>query len=483
MNFRRINILIQKYNRLLIAFCACIILLFFLLNVYTPLIADDYSYSSGINTVSDIFISQYHHYFYWGGRNVAHFFVQFWLLAGKAYFNIANTIVYCFFILLVQFHVYGTLKKNPFFFIIFNIIFWFSIPAWGQNILWLTGSCNYLWTTTIILFFLVPYRKKYDNVDFKMNKIFSVLFIIVGVFAGWCNENSGAAILFFLLSYFVFKIINKDKFSLFEVSGFLGFLIGYILLIAAPGNYVRLEIIRPMNSNPYDFSIPLVLINKFISITGMMFKYFQPFIFFLLGFFICMMIYKIRFNKNLLSDKILIFYAFAFLAGAYSMILSPYFPERSFLIIFIFAFIVMGNILKKLEFKLPDFVRKNIHIIAVIGFLLLSFSFIDSSRRVVGVYFRWYDRIEYILSEKEKNNLDIEVRPISATDKHVSLYGVVDLTNDENDWPNTFIASHYGINTIKSNNEPMESLFINMRKRIRQLFNPGKIIQKERIYN
>jgi len=222
----------SKYSFILYLFCIGIILIFFLFNVYTPLIADDYSYSLGIFSVKDIVKSQYDHYFNWGGRSVAHFLAQLWLLIGKPLFNVANTMIYLLFIILVNFHITGALKKfNPLLFIVTNITFWILIPAWGQNFLWLTGSCNYLWTSTIILLFIVPFRIHLENNEWKLCLPLSVLYLFIGIFAGWCNENSGAALLFFFIGYFIIKKINKQKLFLFEILSFVGFLIGFILLI------------------------------------------------------------------------------------------------------------------------------------------------------------------------------------------------------------------------------------------------------------
>ena len=49
----------------------------------------------------DIFVSQYHHYFQWGGRIVAHTMVQFLLWQGKWLFNLLNPLMNILLILLV----------------------------------------------------------------------------------------------------------------------------------------------------------------------------------------------------------------------------------------------------------------------------------------------------------------------------------------------------------------------------------------------
>lgn len=71
--------------------------LLLLLNCLTPMVGDDYQYSfifnrpERIESLADVFYSQYIHYFEWGGRSVAHFLLQFFLLLGKPVFNVFNT--------------------------------------------------------------------------------------------------------------------------------------------------------------------------------------------------------------------------------------------------------------------------------------------------------------------------------------------------------------------------------------------------------
>jgi len=462
----------QIQERFLIIVAIFVIVLFLILNIYTPLIADDYSYSDGIHSVSDIFISQYNHFFTWGGRNVAHFFVQFWLFVGKQFFNIANTIVYCVFIFLVQFHITGKhVKQNPALFLILNIFFWFFVPVWGQNFLWLTGSCNYLWTTTIILFFLVPFRKRQDDPDYRWNIPFSISFFFVGILAGWSNENSGTAVLFLLIAYFVIKIIRKNKFTLFEVFGMIGFLIGFSFLIAAPGNYARAESIRQYGE---DGNTPLLLmfIKRFVSIT-LMFIRNQGFLLILISFLLGI---DLLYHKKQKLQIFTYFYTLAVLVSVYSMLFSPIFPNRAFLIVIVFSIIALGNILRQMEISIPDIIKRYIIFITAVVIIYLSVPFLNTSRQIIGIYIRWYDRIEYILTEKEKDNLEIEVNPIvfEPIDKHVALYGLddIDISSDENCWLNTSIAHYFGIKSIKKNNEPRETLWREKRKRIRQLIIP-----------
>jgi hypothetical protein len=427
----------------LIILSVCTILLFLVLNIFTPLIADDYSYSLGIQSVYDILVSQYNQYFTWGGRCVAHFLAQFWLLLGKPIFNVANTIVYVFFILLVQFHITGKIKTNPAVFLLINIFFWFLVPAWGQNFLWLDGSCNYLWTTTIILLFLVPFRKRQDNSDFNLRMSVSFLFFFLGILAGWSNENSGAAVLFLLIAYFAVKIVKGKRIAAFEILGVTGFLIGFLLLIAAPGNYIRLEVIRSMVTVTREPFVKKVL-EKFLHISWLYWKN-KGFAVMAVSLFFG---FDLVYHQKRKLHTFVYFYALAAVAACYSMLASPGFPDRAFLSVVVFSGITLGNIL--LQVEIPEIIKRNAVIFIFLAVAGISFSVLTASKNIMGIYLKWQNRKEYILAEREKGNLDITVKaPIPARDRHTALYGLTDILDDKDEWPNTSIAEYFGLRSIR----------------------------------
>jgi hypothetical protein len=142
------------------------------------------------------------------------------------------------------------------------------------------------------------------------------------------------------------------------------------------------------------------------------------------------------------------------------MLLAPGFPDRAFLIVIVFSGITLGGILTQCDIKLPAVARRNPVLFTGFLLLLVSFSFLDASRNIVGIYLKWQNRIEYITVEKAKENLDVEVKaPIPATNKHAAAYGLDDVIDDETDWPNTSIAHYFGLKSIKrlDSNEPWES--------------------------
>jgi hypothetical protein len=152
------------------------------------------------------------------------------------------------------------------------------------------------------------------------------------------------------------------------------------------------------------------------------------------------------------------------------MLLSPFFPERAFFIVTVFMVITLGNILVQANLKAPDIVKRNSLWFVIPILAIISFNFLDTTREIVGTYLRWQDRIELIFMEKEKGNIDIVVNPIHAQNRHTAAWGLGDVSLDEDNWVSISVARYFGLNSIRTNDEPQRPLREgDMRKRIRQM--------------
>ena len=96
---------LSNHNRLAYVECGIMVLVFYLFNVFTPYVADDFAFAYSAFSLSNIPNALHGLYFGWSGRIVAHFFAYFWLSVGKDFFDVANTLVYCAFIYLVAAHI------------------------------------------------------------------------------------------------------------------------------------------------------------------------------------------------------------------------------------------------------------------------------------------------------------------------------------------------------------------------------------------
>ena len=239
-----------------------IYLIMLALNCITPMVfGDDYVYSfvweknQAINTplpetakrissFYDILVSQWNHYFYWGGRTVAHVFVQYFAWIGKNIFNFFNALMFTILVLQVSWIANEgkmSLKDlNPNVVVLTFLSFWFFTASFSVVHLWMTGACNYVWTMVILLFFLLPYIRQYFNVDATLYSAlpFKHFIFCFGIIAGWTNENTICWVICFLGAW-LFGQHKSNRLQSWMLFGYIGLCIDYSLLILAPGNAVR----------------------------------------------------------------------------------------------------------------------------------------------------------------------------------------------------------------------------------------------------
>ena len=400
------------------------VIVFFAFNMLTSFCRDDFvvscfftswygPFTALLSSFSDVIISTYNYYQTWNGRVVANFIsFLFMLFKDKNIFNVCNTIVYCIFILMISFHVTGSFKKiSGLFFMFISILLWFVLPDYGQNMLWLTGSCNYLWTGTIILLFLIPFRKKIEDLSYKPHIVVSLLWIIPGILAGWSIENSASGVLILLLAYFILKKREKEPVMVFEIFGSIGFIIGFFMLIHA----------RP-NLFPGFWGLikNTVMVGLFFIIRDAL----------LLAVIILLAIELIYFGKKQITKTTYGFFLAA-LASVAAMIMPGYFHGRAVFITQIFLIITLLSLVIQIKQIIP---RRYVVAVGVILMIIFLPSFYAGSTEIVKGFLMVQARERYILSEKQKGNLRIKVKsPIPVSDTHSGIYGNIDILDDPAD--------------------------------------------------
>lgn len=241
---------------------------FFLRTVLCPISHDDYSYAfiwdgehggnleamqfgspeiehrERVTSLGDIFESLWSHYFTWGGRIFAHWFVYLFMWIGKVYFDIANTIIFVFLVMTIinLANTWLKLSRTALVWIFFTMFFLMASSL--MSTIWLTGSCNYMWMTFFQLFFLTPYVKALRSHEASNSALNVVLMIILGLFAGWSNEAGALATV--CLTFFLLVMCKvRGVFRPWMIAGFLAVSIGCAFMLLAPGNFARLEFAHP----------------------------------------------------------------------------------------------------------------------------------------------------------------------------------------------------------------------------------------------
>ena len=300
------------------------VLAFFSLNLLSPVMRDDWSYTFNfvtkerIASLGDIFQSLGIHYTHVNGRLPVHFFAHLFLWFGKGLFNIVNALSFAGVVTLVCFHAFGTLRPfRPYAWLAVFLSLWALTPAFGESFLWVTGASNYLYGMLLILLYLIPYRRLLDADKPAEKPWYAPPALLGGVLAGWTNENTGGALVILLLCLLVWRLIEKKRVPLWCWTGLLGVVAGLAIMVLAPGELSRLE--GAGGSGGLS-----AILHRAVVITYKLVCYLWPGI----AAWLSLLIVFLRAKR----DKKPLAYPLSFLlagcAAAYSMALSPQMPDR-----------------------------------------------------------------------------------------------------------------------------------------------------------
>ncbi|GAB6012291.1 DUF3329 domain-containing protein [Viscerimonas tarda] len=366
----------------------------FVLNVKTPFQWDDFRLTQiwpnedglKVKSFHDILTSQYNHYYTWGGRTLVHIVAQYLVYIPPLKADILNTLVYLIYATLIYFHIKGKTKHDLLLFAGVNFLIYFMQPVFGETILWLTGSANYLWGTSLILLFMLPYRM-YDGQrppKYTLPKCAGML--LLGMMSGWTNENTAAAMILMLVLFVVCYKIRKWKIPAWSVVGIVGAMAGYLIMITAPGNFMRADLrTGGMTMDLFYLSY------RFLTSTELLFQYLG--VLNLLGFILLLL-----FRQHSKSDKnysytnlLILLYFIGTIASVYVMLFSPFFPPRAWFGSVTFNIIAFGIIFKNLNYSLA-FLRKIRMASFFFGLILFAFTYYEAIRDVIYIDNLWKER-------------------------------------------------------------------------------------------
>lgn len=451
--------MIQKNERLKTKFAPIVVITvifvyMLVINSYMPMMADDYRYAMNwgqthhLSGIREIVEFQFHHYMEWGGRSIAHSIAQLMLFLGKPVFNVANSVVFITFLLLIYWHATVTFTKKIRLGLLMSVVFfcWFCLPTFGEITVWLLGSCNYLWMTTLILAFLLPYRldtARQLNIFVKHSGKASLGMFLVGILAGWTNENSGFVLLLAAggASFYCWKQKRLDKWMLW---GLAGAIIGYSLLVAAPGNYHRM---LTAEQGEYTFFQNHVI--DPLKTMGTLALHQLPIYLLMFALLRKLFIYR----RNALQNSTwnawktknaevlwssFIYIGLSFIA-LMMMFVSPTFPQRAGLGAVAFLIIGVLNLLRMSLYQ--DFIlfrkEKVVSMCVLILWLVVA---VNALGKYQTIHAENQERLAYIEKCRELKIDSIKVPPFSVHDR--SVLGIV-VVNDIGENPTVFRSIYY----------------------------------------
>lgn len=452
-----------------------IFLFMYLLNYLHPMsFGDDYVYSfiwqghsmetplteDAVRVLSwrDLFISQWSHYFTWGGRAVGHTFAQFFLWMGKDVFNLFNALS-CVVLIAEIYWCSNKGKLNLDFnqgricWIFFAI--WAFSSGFNQIFLWLTGSCVYLWTEVLLLGFLLPYVKKYYvfQKDVGTNCLFAIAMFFFGFISGCGNENCVCWIILLLL-FFLFSCRKCSGKEFWMYTGVAGLILGYCLLLFSPGNMIRLS----AEHGASWFNTSVLKDNLHTLAVVLTFQLF-------LWHFCLKTLYilsKTRLVENNIQKDIILIKFLCTMAFGMSavMLFSPFFPTRSGFpgtVQLVIASTILLRLQKDLDIELiPVLVRKFLCGAGVVYFIMTASVTVQHSYNIKMQMDNLISTVKQ--TQTVSANTILTAKPFKDSSKlkdllsgyHISYFCLADVVNS---WENVAFARYYGIKGIHMVND------------------------------
>lgn len=419
-----------------------------LINCLTPMIADDFYYKMNlvfgenrrVESLSDVFISAFNCYMGNSGRTLTFLLYNLFFSMDKIVFNVANTLAYMAVTYLLYLIIRGDRKNSLLLYILAHLSLWVFSPEYGQDVFWMSGAINYLFPLIPILSIIYIYRRHSSKPFAKNSIIKSVALFILGVIAGWQLENSSISVPIITLLYIIYYKKNNEPVQKWAIFGFVGSVVGYSLLIGAPGNYNRLE----TEVSTVSLSLPFKL--------AMISYYWIMFLGALSAILLIGLIINRKSNKDRSDFWQALIFAFAALATAYCMIAAPTSPERTWFVTVALLTAACGIV--------TDFSGKYISALSVkatICVAALIFLGASAADTVIVTYetrTQFIARESIILEAKNNGETSVEVSVYSHKypfkSQHDALYGLADVEPGENPPKsfNSIIAKYYGMRKI-----------------------------------
>ena len=220
----------------------------------TPTLSDDVLYRfvfqydetaplQPIESFNDIINSQWVHYHTINGRIVIHSIVQavLWLMNSHV-FHVVNALLFVLLIHICVVCLLSSEKEKTWFFsngrlevaLLFFTLFFVIINGFQGAFLWNVGSINYLWTTVVILFFLLYLHHIKDEPFIWKYVLLSPLAFLVG----WSHEGIHLALTVTFI-YYIIRERNKGKRAVFLFMLF--FMAGSVCCMLSPALWSRVD--------------------------------------------------------------------------------------------------------------------------------------------------------------------------------------------------------------------------------------------------
>jgi hypothetical protein len=304
-----------------------------------------------------------------------------------------------------------------------------------------------MWGTLLILLFISFYCSAFLTGKSKDRGGKRVALFLLGIIAGWTNENMAVAMIFFVVCLILLMKKEKQILPKWMIFGLIGAVLGCAVMLLAPGNYIRnageINNLSPGGAEPacmfyfYRFTSILKISSWHALIPSIIY----------LIFLLLYLKFKKEDNKKILFLSLL----FAVTAGVatLAMVAAPIFPERVWFAILIFLFIATGLLYANLDYSIL-YVRKPLLVVVSVAVLVFFYSYWLSLNDFMRIHGIWAERDRIVLAEKQKGVRDVVIYGrFNASDSWMVRPKTGDIPLDSISWIQRAYGQYMGVDSVK----------------------------------
>lgn len=216
------------YWGLLLVACA----VFYVLNLWTSFKEDDMEFSLLRDAgLMDFLRAQYDHFMTSNGRCADFFAMLFCAFLGKSAFNVVNTLVFALMAHLVT--LLSTGRRSVSVLAMFVACVGVCYPVPGQTMLFVAGSCNYMWAITASLLLVYLLQRVHGK---RLGFVKTLLLMVLAFVAGDFNEATSFGFFAGLVLYYIF---NRNQLDRNAKMALLAYFLGIVCIVASPAAWGR----------------------------------------------------------------------------------------------------------------------------------------------------------------------------------------------------------------------------------------------------
>jgi hypothetical protein len=314
----------------------------------------------------------------------------------------------------------------------------------GQTVMWLTGSCNYLWCGTIILLAILPFRLYEEKQTKLLNSIwFALAMSPIFFISGITNENTAGAMILIMVMFSVVYFKRNLGIPAFAFTAIFFSVSGFLCMIFAPGNSLRVEnesavaeVTMMVGSNPIITRLSYFAYNLYALMPLVILAA------------IAFVLLKNEIDRNEKDRKALVNFGIFTVAATAAMVVMlapPKFPPRAMFGLAAFLIIAVVYAFGQLNLT-EERIRKFVIIpgSVVMLFYIMSWGYVGID--AITVNKQYIARVQII--QEQKNEAQIQVSEIVPLSSHNGMYGLKDVQLDPNHWVNRALADYFGVPNI-----------------------------------